>query len=341
MKKVVEKSNVGTSAHLQKIANKFGNGIKDFSFSEEDIEASQAIGIVLPASAIACIDVAVQAMNQSTLLSIGAGYALLAAKGQLEHGEFGGHLEKRRISRERAAELMRLARFYTALPADRRGQFVSIGKSKALLLTDADSEVIEAILDDPDGDFESLSVREMRKRITELESARDSARNERDTLQYQVNALTRTQVPGEGEFDARTFEVRQEAAALEYGARICMDDLETLFGQVLAEDADPHMQELRMRSVGLAVGGALARAQALFEAVRDSMGGAMPVQPHAELFLSEEEKFRLDAGLTIIRANHKRGKEQRQDEATRQAAAHQKGPGRKIGSKNKAKGGEK
>lgn len=163
----------------------------------------------------------------------------------------------------------------------------------------------------------------------------DTLRNERDGLQYQVNTLTRTQVPGDGEFDARTFEVRQEAAALEYGARICMDDLETLFEQVLNEEADPHMQELRMRSVALAAGGALALAQALFEAVRRSMGDGMPVQPHGDLILSPEEKLRLDSGLTIIRENHKRAKAERVDEATRQAAAHQKGPGRRKGSKNK------
>lgn len=219
------------------------------------------------------------------------------------------------------------------LPEDQHAALRELASAKN---TDALVEFVEKTIESHLSEKTALQ-KEIGERNDAVVAARERAdtyRNERDSLQRQVNTLTRTQKPGDGEFDARTFEVRQEAAALEYGARICMDDLETLFEQVLNEDAAPQMQELRMRSIGLAVGGALARAQALFEAVRLGMDGDMPVQPNGDLLLSAAEKQRLDAGLTIIRENHKRAKGERADEAVRQAAAHQKGPGRRIGSKN-------
>jgi hypothetical protein len=186
---------------------------------------------------------------------------------------------------------------------------------------------------------EQATTRGLLTMFQSMRAERDTFKNQVGTLQREVNILTRTQIPGDGEFDARTFEVRQECAALEYAARVPMDDLETLFEQLLKEEVSPQVQALRMRSLGLAVGGVLARAQALFDQVRRGMDDDMPVQPHGDLLLSAEEKGRLEAGLTIIRQNHERKKGERKDEATRQAAAHQKGPGRRVGSKTRPKDG--
>lgn len=276
------------------------------------------------------------------LTEIAMGLRLMAVKARLPHGAFGDALIDLEIPERTARAAMQTARAYAAEgEARRREQLLDMGKAKGVTLLSQKPEIRDQILGDPDlaAQVAEESHRDLQKRIKDLQAERDTFRNQAGTLQTQINILTRTQMPGDGEFDARTFEVRQECAALEYAARVPMDDLETLFEQLLKEQAEPQVQTLRMRSLGLAVGAVLARAQALFDLVRRGMEDDMPVQPHGDLLLSAEEKDRLDVGLTIIRQNHERKKGERKDEATRQAAAHQKGPGRRVGSKTRPKDG--
>jgi len=281
--------------------------------------------------------------SQTALLTeIATGLRLMAVKAQLPHGEFGDALIELEILERTARAAMQTARAFAAEgDARRREQLLEMGKAKGVILLCQKPEVRDQILGDPDlaAQVAEESKRDLQKRIKDLQAERDTAKNQASALQHEVNILTRTQIPGDGEFDARTFEVRQECAALEYAARVPMDDLETLFEQLLKEEVSPQVQALRMRSLGLAAGGVLARAQALFDQVRRGMDDDMPVQPHGDLLLSAEEKGRLEAGLTIIRQNHERKKGERKDEATRQAAAHQKGPGRRVGSKTRPKDG--
>lgn len=273
------------------------------------------------------------------------GKRLLLLKEITQHGEFTQRVELLGVPDRTARRFMQ-----AAAKISQNGHLADLSErvksvSAILELVTHDDDVLEDL--SKMDDIDTLTASQLRARLRQLESGETEkvarlSRELNDTekkLEIFERQLNRTQVPGDGEFDPRTFEVRQEAAALEYGARIHMDDLETLFEQLLTEVADPQAQVLRMRSVGIAVGGLLSRAQSLFELLREGMGDDMPVVPHGDLFLSESEKDTLEAGLTIIRENHKRRKGERADEATRQAAAHQKGPGRRIGSKNK-KGSE-
>lgn len=309
-------------------------------------EPERALAAYLEVDLNAALDVLKRRLRVDSrtalLTEIAMGLRLMVVKAQLPHGEFGDALIDLEIPERTARSAMQTARAYAAEgDARRREQLLEMGKAKAVLLLSAKPEIREEILGDPElsAQMADETKREMERRIKDLQAERDTAKNQAAALQHEVNILTRTQIPGDGEFDARTFEVRQECAALEYAARVPMDDLETLFEQLLKEQAEPQVQTLRMRSLGLAVGAALARAQALFDLVRRGMEDDMPVQPHGDLLLSAEEKDRLDAGLTIIRQNHERKKGERKDEATRQAAAHQKGPGRRVGSKTRPKDG--
>lgn len=280
------------------------------------------------------------------------GKALLVLKELCRHGEFQQRVELL-MNYNLAAKFMQAARKFSKSVnlTDLVSKVGTQTKLLELLVLDDDEAAALAGGEEVRGialdEIDCLTPSELRARLRQLESgetekasrlARQLNETEKKCEVFE-RQLNRTQIPGDGEFDARTYEVRQEAAALEYGARIHIDDLETLFEQLLNEDAAPQVQVLRLRCVGIAVGALYSRAQALFELLREGMDGDMPVKPHGDLFLSESEKDTLEAGLTIIRENHKRRKGERADEAMRQAAAHQKGPGRRIGSKNK-KGGE-
>ncbi|BBE51802.1 hypothetical protein OYT1_ch2286 [Ferriphaselus amnicola] len=178
--------------------------------------------------------------------------------------------------------------------------------------------------------------------VNNLKRNFDTVNNKKLALEDEVARLRpRTLMPGVAEFDARTFEVRHEAAGLEYGARIQMDALDTLFIEVLQDaEVDAETESLRLKAVGLAAGAMLARALDLYERVKEGLGGEMPVKPHGDLMLTSDEKDMLHAGVMLLNANFERGREARKMTVDDEVNKHRTGPGRRKGSKNKS-GGEK
>lgn len=144
----------------------------ELSFSDSDATAAASLGIILDGSIEDRISRAIHAYNHATRYAIEAGYLLLSAKKEIEHGQFSQGIEALGLSSQRASELMRMAKFASSLPDDRRAEMLMLPKSKVLALAAADAEVIADLLADENAtDFARLSVRDLRQRIHDLEVA--------------------------------------------------------------------------------------------------------------------------------------------------------------------------
>lgn len=209
----------------------FGGDVESKStiaWEAADEQAASALGVVVGGSLSDRLNRAVVAYNQAARLAVESGYLLLSVKAELPAGTFDKTVEGLGLSPQRAYELIRMAKFATALPAARREELMQLPKTKALLLASADQEVIDVLLED--GDFEDLgdlSVRELRKRIKALEAANvdlgtQLGRAEAD-LKAQEKKRKRAALDDEGAFVPMVVaDVRLEMSALVKKAQLAL-----------------------------------------------------------------------------------------------------------------------
>ncbi|MDD2722211.1 MAG: hypothetical protein PHH47_12985 [Gallionella sp.] len=336
-KKNDAKSNLTTLSNL-KVVDFDASSLLDISK-----DFARKITIDLSASIEARWDYAREQEERGKAHFAAMGLLLLSLNRDLAHGEFLPELERRGFDQRQAYRAMSYARYVFSQPKPQQMRLLEMPVTKVALLAQADPEVVEELMDGDDGEekIESLSVRDLAVMVKNLKRNFDTVNNKKLALEDEVARLRpRTLTPGAAEFNARTFEVRHEAAALEYGARIHMDALDTLFVDVLEDvGVDAETESLRIKAVGLAAGAMLARALDLYERVKEGLGGEMPVKPHGDLMLSSDEKAMLQAGVMLLNANFERGREARKMVVDDEANKHRTGPGRRKGSKNK-NGGE-
>lgn len=315
-------------------------------------EGLQDFGIETDLSAEGLFEVATRAFSTSLYQAVKAGVAYMAAQEALnitdcaraQSGTFRNWIKTHGMTEERVYEVMRIAKGYLAIPAEQRKSYLNLSKYKALKLAKLEPEALAALADKDPSALDEISLMsrpEIETLVKNLKRNFDTVNNKKLALEDEVARLRpRTLMPGAAEFDARTFEVRHEAAGLEYGARIQMDALDILYEEVLADSGvDAETESLRLKAVGLAAGAMLARSLDLYERIREGLGGEMPVRPHGDLMLSNDEKDMLHAGMMLLNANFERERDARKAAVDGEANKHRTGPGRKKGSKNK-KGAE-
>lgn len=219
---------------------------------------------------------------------------------------------------------------YRKLPDDQKTALIEAAKSgdKDQLLDLAES-LIEKHLKEKAELTEELKIKD--KRMQNLERNLDDAEKNLEVLE---RAQKRTHKPGDLAYDPRTFEVRHESAALEYGARLHIDAVQSMFNDVVNEPADSEDEhDLRVAAIATAAGAILLRAHALYQSVYAYRGeDAMPVQAKGQYMLTDDEVGALQDSLTIINANYSRKKEDRIAERNADAPPRR---GRPAGSKNK------
>ena len=209
--------------------------VRTFEFSPADAEVAQQMGIIVGGPASDRITRAVVSYNMAARLAVESGYLLLSVKGELAHGAFDDALAETGLSRQRAAELMRMAKFTTSLPEAQRADMLSMPKSKVLLLASADPSVIEDLLnDDEAGDLDALSVRELRQRIRALEANNtdlsvqiDATEVERDSAIKRLNKRNQRD-DDEGGVPLVMADLRAEIAALVKKAELAIDSFTPL-----------------------------------------------------------------------------------------------------------------
>jgi uncharacterized small protein (DUF1192 family) len=206
--------------------------VRAFEYSPADEEVALQMGIVVGGPVADRITRAVVSYNMAARLAVEAGYLLLSVKGELAHGEFDAALAETGLARQRASELMRMAKFTTSLPEAQRADMLSMPKSKVLLLASADPSVIEDLLDDDEmGDLDALSVRELRHRIRALEANNtdlsvqvEATAAERDGALKRLNKRSHRGEDGEG-VPVVMADIRAEMAALLKKAELAITSL--------------------------------------------------------------------------------------------------------------------
>jgi hypothetical protein len=151
-------------------------------------------------------------------------------------------------------------------------------------------------------------IKDLGESIGNHQKQYDKLSTEHDNVSREYNRLTRTKKPGESTYNARTFEVRHESAALEYGSRIHVDALEVMFDAVLGEDAPAQERELQLHALGLAAGALYARAESFYARLKDELDDLMPIQPSGRYILMDDERSRLDTSVSMIDVNFHRKK---------------------------------
>lgn len=301
-KKTTELANVGTSVHL--------------NFTEADQAAAQQLGIVIAGGLDDRISRAVVAYNMAARMAVEAGYLLLSVKADLAHGEFETGLTSLGLSRQRAAELMRMAKFATALPEGQRAELLNLPKSKVLALASADAEVIAELLEDGDvTDLEGLSVRELRQRIRELTAGHVDLATERDTIAAQRDGLAkqlkRRSADAEDDYVPMVVaDQRAELAALIKKAELSVNALHPLGVEIVNLSGHDEAGVWVEPTLRLGIAGLLSVRELVDGVIKnyaEAMGESakrLASQPDALAFLDESEVGAVAAEWATLTATH-------------------------------------
>lgn len=305
--------------------------------TEADSAAASTLGVVLGGSLEDRIQRAVFSFNQASRLAVEAGYLLLSVKAEVEHGQFEEGIAGLGLSSQRASELMRMAKFATSLPEDRRAEMLMLPKSKVLAIAGADQSVIQDLLEEG-GDLSDLSVRGLREKIRELEAKvtdtaveRDTAAAERDGLAKQLRRRRSDEAEGDGGVPLVVADVRAEVTELVKKAELSLSSLSPLGVEIVNlaghEEANVWINPtLRLVLSGLValrlqVDGVIAQyAKALGDDVQK-----LQSQPDALAFLDDTEIKAVAEEWAHLVAVHQHEQALRAHEREQ---AHPKGPGR-------------
>jgi hypothetical protein len=245
----------------------------DLNFTEKDVAAAQELGIMVGGAVGDRITRAVVSYNMAARLAVEAGYLLLSVKAEVEHGQFEEGVASMGLAPQRARELMRMAKFTTALPESQRAEMLALPKSKVLALASADPEVIEQLLEDGDvSDLDDLSVRDLRKRIRELEATATDLSVQRDKAEAEKKALEKKQRRAERDAEDATVplvvaDLRGELAALIKKAELSVSALHPVGVDVVTLTGNADAYEWVAPTLRLGVSGLLA--------VRELVDGAL------------------------------------------------------------------
>lgn len=238
--------------------------VRGFEFTEADSAAALELGIMVGGAVGDRISRAVVSYNMAARLAVEAGYLLLSVKSELAHGEFETGVESLGLSSQRASELMRMAKFATALPESQRAEMLSLPKSKVLALASADPEVIEQLLEDGDvSDLDDLSVRGLRQRIRELEASTTDMAVQRDKAEADLKALEKKQRRAERDAEDQVVplvvaDLRSELAALIKKAELAVTSLHPVGVDIVGLSAHSDGAQWREPTLRLGVSGLLA-----------------------------------------------------------------------------------
>lgn len=176
------KTGAGT---VQAVAGK-SPGARGFDLVAADTEAAESVGFVLAGSLADRVARLVQVQNTAARLAVEGGYLLLSIKAEMPHGDFEAGLESIGLTSQRASDLMRMAKFVTSLPPDRRAQLLKLDKTKLIMLSTADAETVQVLLEDGVTDFETLSSRELLKKLNYSRTALQKSEHENSNLRKRL-----------------------------------------------------------------------------------------------------------------------------------------------------------
>lgn len=223
-------------------------------------------------------------------------------------------------------------RQFRKLPADQREALAQIAK------TGNREDLLEAAYDAIEK--ERVSAQDLQVKNAELsEDLKASERRAKNLdaeierkdsqLKRLTDAKKRTT-----EFLLRTEEIREECMALQLGGELHLNSLQKLFDEVRHEDPNLPEWRLQIEQIWVAAHVVAARALDLVEHMKSGVReGEMPERVMGQHILSPAEAQRWLLDYPMIENRHAAEAAARQD---KRDAAKPKGPGRPVGSRNKA-----
>lgn len=215
-----QSANVRPSGHLE--------------FDEQDRAVALALQVDLEGSVDARISRAISAVNQAALKAVEAGYLLLNVKAEVGHGRFTEAVEAAGLSRQRASEMMQMAKVLTLAPEAQRTRLLEMPKSKVVELARADQAVVEVLLEEGNADkIDALTVRELRAEISSLKATLTDVTVQRDSAEAEVTTLKRSKSVASkaGRADGvpmMVAELRAEILALQEKSRLAIASLQEM-----------------------------------------------------------------------------------------------------------------
>lgn len=286
----------------------------------------------------------VDEFNKSLLHACRAGTAFWAAQEAVKVStapgavdNFKEWIEQAGLAERRVYEAIRLAKFYSRLPEESRGQMLAIGKKRALLLASLSQEVIDQAAEsgnDLIGKADLMTVAELKEEIASLKRREKNYEAEIERAQHQVKRLSEAK-KRTTEFLLRTEEIREECMALQLGAELNISSLQKLFEEVNGEDTIPPEGKIQLEQIWVTAHVVAARAIDMVERMKDTVTMIMPERFTGSHILTPAEAERWLLDYPMIANHHAAEKAARQE---KREAAQPRGPGRPKGSTNKAAG---
>lgn len=284
------------------------------------------LGISLAGSVSACVERAVSAQNTAAALVLEAGYLMLKAKSECEHGEFLKLLKAHDVMHQTASDLMLTAKFYTRLEPEQRKQVFTLSKTKLRALAAADPEVVKDFLDDPGVDL-TLSVRELRQRLRDVESIHKQTigvMQADNTALKEENIRLKQDSVRAYRFDPHTHMVREECLAHQAECELALNSLRQLFEDCINDDHKTE-RDLRIEQVWVTLHVTAARAMDALVFLRGFGLEGMPQSIGIDNMLTEDEAYQWRNDYQTLQGQHLVNKANRQE---KRDAEKPKGPGR-------------
>ena len=284
------------------------------------------LGISLVGSVSACVERAVSAQNTAVALVLEAGYLMLKAKSECEHGDFLKLLKAHDVTHQTASDLMLTAKFYTRLEPEQRKQVFTLSKTKLRALAAADPEVVKDFLEDPSEDL-TLSVRELRQRLRDMESLKNQTiKVLQADLEHERsrNELLTKKDHRVYSFDLQTHLIREECLAHQAEVELALNSLRQLFEDCVSDDNKVE-RDLRIEQVWVTLHVAAARAMDALAFLRGFGLEGMPDSISHQHWLTDDEALRWLDDYERVEHKHIKSKIERHD---KREAAKPKGPGR-------------
>jgi hypothetical protein len=311
--------------------------VRTLDFTDADSAAAQELGIMIGGAIGDRISRAVVSYNMAARLAVEAGYLLLSVKAETDEGKFVSSVEAMGLTRQRSAELMRMAKFTTMLPEAQRAELLTLPKSKVLALASADPAVIEQMLEDGDvSDLDDMSVRGLRLRIRELEAGATDLAVERDTALADLKAtekkLKRSQRDDEDAYVPTVVaDMRAEMAALIKKAELAITSLHPVGVEIYGLRGHDEAREWVDPSLRLGLSGLLAVRELIDGSIKsftEAMGeqaNRLKSSPDTLAFLDPTEMKTIAEDWARLTATHQHEAALREHE---RAAAKPRGKGR-------------
>lgn len=242
---------------------------------------------------------------------IDAGTLLASIKQECTSDEFKQHIESIGLPPQRAYEMIRYASFAHSLPAAQRKKLTALNKTKVILLAHAEDEVIEDYLENDEGfeELQGMSVRELKNELNKRKQQTADLNVQNDTLTAQLKEATskKSRALTGGVIPLYIEYVRNEACALDYKSRLCVDDLQALANDLIqtassADETDKYL--IGFKALYAATNSILNSALILRNQMHEQFpqvihGGFEPIEQ-----MVEAEALRLAGDMKLISQEH-------------------------------------